>query len=111
MAEYIEREKVLGTINYLQEICNTEVENPDELKIFNDVYEEIYAEVGSIETDDVRPERHGKWNELSLDDQDDGMYICSECKSIEFMPEECDIYAYCPNCGAKMDGKGGESDE
>ena len=49
--------------------------------------------------------KHGKWSELSLDDQDEGMYRCSECKAVEFMPEEEDIYEFCPHCGAKMDRK------
>lgn len=96
MAEYIEREKVEKMLDQLydghgEKWCNA--------------IDSAIMDLTDIPAADVRPERHGEWNELSLDDQDEGMYICSECRSIEFMPEECDIYAYCPNCGAKMDGK------
>ncbi len=100
MAEYIEREKAL---KLLEDMASASA------KLYPGLMT-AYSQIKTAPSADVRPERHGEWNELSLDDQDEGMYICSECKSIEFMPEECDIYAYCPNCGAKMDGKDGESD-
>lgn len=54
----------------------------------------------------IRSEKHGQWNPLSLDDQDEGMYVCSECKATEFMIYDDELYEYCPHCGAKMDGSG-----
>lgn len=55
---------------------------------------------------DVVEVRHGRW--LSNPHTDE--LICSECDGIA--PVDCekeDFYEsnYCPNCGAKMDGKGG----
>ena len=111
MAEYIERDKVYNILNgLLNDICDS-TETSEEFDVgWETALERANDKINDIPAADVRPERHGEWNELSLDDQDEGMYICSKCKSIEFMPEECDIYAYCPNCGAKMDGKDGDSD-
>ena len=106
MAEYIERDKVYNMLNALGG-CGAEPESWSDG--WDKAIDTAIEELDDIPAADVRPERHGEWNELSLDDQDEGMYICSKCKSIEFMPEECDIYAYCPNCGAKMDGEDGDS--
>ena len=48
---------------------------------------------------------HGKWDKPSkygLGDKFDGLgVVCSACA------DYCDnLYRYCPNCGAKMDGDG-----
>ena len=52
-----------------------------------------------IPTIDVQEVKHGKWEYegqiLGLD-----TYKCSLCKKDEF-----GMSNYCPNCGAKMDGK------
>ena len=48
----------------------------------------------------IDPVKHGKWIISS-----DGYYpYCSECN---FRPEG-KMTNYCPNCGARMDGKDGE---
>lgn len=56
-------------------------------------------------TADVAPVRHGGWKKL---DMHRGMeqYRCSICRSEAYVPTCMDepMYAYCPNCGAKMDG-------
>ena len=54
-------------------------------------------------TADVQKVRHGRWisNELG------GYklaYYCSECGWVDGYPFN-DRHKYCPNCGAKMDGK------
>lgn len=52
--------------------------------------------------------RHGEWIEFE-DNFLDTLYQCSVCKEefvlIEGTPSE-NLWSYCPNCGAKMDGKG-----
>lgn len=93
MAEYIDREALIGRLRRNLTACNP-----------NTFSERCYAD--AIETvkyfpaADVAPVRHGHWIE-------DGDYqICSECGE-----EHCwDEYraAYCDSCGAKMDG--GDSD-
>ena len=57
-------------------------------------------------TIDVTPVRHGKWvsvpHKLAR--------VCSVCNRDEpykFADIDADVYDYCPNCGAKMDGGAG----
>lgn len=66
---------------------------------------EVIAVIDGQKPADVAIVKHGKWGKVSDDDQYEGLYICSECKAEEFMPEEEDVYEYCPHCGALMDGK------
>ena len=54
-------------------------------------------------TIDVAPVRHGRWvsvpHKLAR--------VCSVCNRDEpykFADIDADVYEYCPNCGAKMDG-------
>lgn len=53
---------------------------------------------------DVAPVRHGRWKVI------EGMIenaICSNCE--RHFQSYYEAYHYCPNCGAKMDGKGGDA--
>ena len=43
--------------------------------------------------------KHGRWEEIEASDE---LYQCSACGEWQFIPEE--HFAYCPYCGAKMDG-------
>ena len=60
---------------------------------------------------DVAPVRHGHWIEQENWALDDYYYTCSACGTewvtIEGTPEENGM-DFCPNCGAKMDGKENE---
>ena len=54
-------------------------------------------------TIDVAPVRHGRWVSVSHK----LARICSVCNRDEpykFADIDADVYNYCPNCGAKMDG-------
>ena len=56
-------------------------------------------------TADVVEVVHGEW--IVLYDEDspqDGIWKCSECDYIRFV-DDISPTNYCPNCGAKMDGK------
>lgn len=87
MAEYIERETL---INIIKE-RNGRV--PEWI-------EECIS--GCPKVGDVRSERHGHWIISS-----DGYYpYCSECTK---EPPGREMTDWCPNCGAKMDGKDGDS--
>ena len=44
---------------------------------------------------------HGRWEVIEASDE---LYRCSACGEWQFIPEE--HFAYCPYCGAKMDGDG-----
>lgn len=43
--------------------------------------------------------KHGRWEVIEASDE---LYSCSACGEWQFIPEE--HFAYCPYCGAKMDG-------
>lgn len=63
---------------------------------------------------DWAPVVHGRWIEQE-DPYGDPYYTCSACKDdfyIEMtgaVEKDLFLYSYCPNCGAKMDGKGEEA--
>ncbi len=83
MAEYIEREKLNDTL--------------DELCVNNSLYNALQC----IPAADVVPVKHGEWLQTNI-------FKCSEC-GYSFEPEGYTAYFnYCPNCGAKMDGKDDE---
>lgn len=53
---------------------------------------------------DVAPVRHGRW--ISVPHK--LARVCSVCNRDEpykFADIDADVYDYCPNCGAKMDGE------
>ena len=81
MAEYIEREAAFEHLcrmsNY--QICGS-----------------LREWINSIPTADVQPVVHGKWMYLSMND----MFHCTICNVAMVR----NTFAYCPNCGAKMDG-------
>lgn len=61
---------------------------------------------------DVEPVKHGRWQEVGGTPKGQ-MFHCSICHKVAYFPQptrdktwkkQCP-YTYCPNCGAKMDGK------
>ena len=88
MSEYIERESLISNLKDLPEQERIE-------------YMGIYDCIKSQHTADVVEIRHGKWIESSC------YNICSVCeKYVHAWNDDGDLqeFAYCPNCGAKMDG-------
>ena len=63
-------------------------------------YERCEYRLANDELDDVALVRHGRWEECGQYDVYD-YYQCSECGYFSFDGET----NYCPNCGAKMEGK------
>ena len=63
--------------------------------------------IDNAPTVDAQPVRHGQWIGIS-DGDADGFPVYDEwecsCCGVVFEDEE-PPYKYCPNCGAKMDGK------
>ena len=89
MTEYIERKAVRDTLYDADAITMSGV------KILN-----------QFPSADVAPVRHGRWvsvpHKLAR--------VCSVCNRDEpykFADIDTDVYDYCPNCGAKMDGGAG----
>lgn len=54
----------------------------------------------------AEPERHGRWivDEAKSANHIEKIYICSSCKNFEAWGET-ELYNYCPNCGARMEGE------
>ena len=87
MAEYIEREAFMEYWN----------------KEFRHLYpnDKYLVALANFPTADVVEVRHGEW-------VDKGGYFpnCSECDTWTDWSNGTAELNYCPNCGAKMDGKG-----
>lgn len=88
--EYIERDAVLKKLKECGAIC----EFGQHL-------------IKNFPAADVAPVRHGHW--ISHDDYFEDAK-CSECGDVLDIGEcsfddFCECYHFCPNCGAKMDGK------
>lgn len=60
-------------------------------------------------TIEAEPVRHGEWNKSEDDYYGLNIYQCSVCHEEWCFEIDDDVkdlnYHYCPNCGAKMDGK------
>lgn len=92
MAEYIEREDLLELYRMDDPILNENGHVP--LSV-------IRQNIMDIPAADVAPVRHGRW--------ENGNPICPVCGGDKFKDLDADIWcdwqpAFCPNCGAKMDG-------
>lgn len=112
MAEYIEKDEALAIIeNKQREICpmgrysRNSVYGSDR-ETFDD-WQEILDEIDAIPAADVAPVRHGRW--LTWEEQFPA-HIPSKKSGLGVFCSTChkhadNMYDYCPNCGAKMDGK------
>lgn len=68
---------------------------------------DVASAINSVPNADVAPVRHGRWED-SIDEWfGTDVYTCSKCREsyvlVEGTPKE-NLWHYCPNCGAKMDG-------
>ena len=99
MPEYIEREAVHRLVRSLNKYT---WKNPDKPKYRTTVdIDDVQFGIDKIPTADVVEVRHGKWIENSC------YNICSVCeKYVRAWNDDGDLqeFAYCPHCGAKMDG-------
>lgn len=101
MAEHIEREKVYEMLNALGG-CGAEPESWADG--WDKAIDTAIDELNKIPAADVRPERHGRWKRLRCKRDRNDTFCCSECDYLlGYAPK------YCPNCGAKMDGKDGKN--
>lgn len=75
--------------------------------------DECIDKIDNAPTADVQEVKHGKWvlSAESLGIQDVDCVKCSLCGELFIVDEDYDFdyikdfFIYCPNCGAKMDGK------
>ena len=101
MAEYIDREalfeKVLEEHRFvfrIEDLLNNEI-------VYQTVYRDFTGFIKSIPAADVAEVRHGTWTECGLRNPQ-----CSLCRGYNIEKSN-----YCPNCGAKMDGKDGAEND
>ena len=72
---------------------------------------EAYGVIQGMETVDAVPVVHGKWEWISSTYDRipcEKRYQCSKCHHETITHESDPWEKFCPNCGAKMDGKDGE---
>ena len=94
MAEYIDRNTAIAKVTALEVI--------EPLSTMVDV-KRLLADIPAA---DVAPVRHGRW--VSIPHK--LARVCSVCNRDEpykFADIDANVYDYCPNCGAKMDGGAG----
>ena len=75
-----------------------------------DVSVVLVSDIKLAPTADVEEVKHGRWMEWWDDNYLSYCHKCSECGNFPLTKEETMhdevLSAYCPHCGAKMDGKG-----
>lgn len=73
------------------------------------VYIETQIKEIKREAADVQLISHGRWENEYLDDDDVWWADCTNCNNDAHSRfGKVSIYAYCPNCGARMDGEQNE---
>ena len=88
--EYIEREALIRDARQNKAIglCMDDIVDVQRL-----IYDQPTADVAEV--------RHGEWEFHDTDENDMVIVKCSACGRKQYGGSN-----YCPNCGAKMDGKG-----
>ena len=98
MDEYIKRDGVLRKFN-IDDMMNVN----GTLISLQDARETI----SNFPASDVAPVVHGRWEGSTDEWFETDVYTCSKCREdyvlVEGTPKE-NLWHYCPNCGARMDG-------
>ena len=94
MAEYIDREALYEKAYWHGEL--PDVGNPDA----EGVEAVDVCDIDSLPAADVAPVRHGEW-EIVVGSNGKEYMVCTCCRVSQDLTG---VFAYCPNCGAKMDG-------
>ena len=100
MPEYIEREALLAELEDEIDFASP-FYNAEQNRYFTMGLRCAYRDAQRFPTADVVEVRHGKWIENFC------YNICSVCeKYVHAWNDDGDLqeFAYCPHCGAKMDG-------
>lgn len=107
MAEYIKQKDILRKFtfehgNYIPEVDVDNFPNTVSIKDIRRIIREIPAA-------DVAPVRHGKWTEVQKENiwgDIISVFECSLCGKYTIGAKGImEKFNFCPNCGAKMDGK------
>ena len=107
MGDYIERTAILK-FPIRKNHCDKEHANEHFINGIETVLE--YAE--NLPAADAAPVVHGRWEGSTDDWLGTDVYTCTKCREsyvlVEGTPKQ-NLWHYCPNCGAKMDGGDGDA--
>ena len=105
MADYIDRE---ATADALDKLCDRVCQYSKKQRYtmcgacpLGDAFTVIEDEIPAA---DVAPVRHGHWRKGVGENGVTSAFFCSECG---FEDSRYELFNYCPNCGARMDGANG----
>jgi ribosomal protein L37AE/L43A len=105
MAEYIERDQILGYLDLVVIHARGVAGNDSILKKVTGIVENMRDLVAEAPAADVVPVVHGRWVERAY-----GEWYCNRCgyeiEGLEYHPSVVD-HNYCPRCGMRD----GDSDE
>ena len=102
MDDYISRKEALAALG--EEPYVWDEDSDSEIQEYRD-WECHYNAISAIPAANVVEVKNGLWNHFDLT-RGRRVYVCTVCEQSTECPTEMGkpIYAYCPNCGAKMDG-------
>ena len=92
----------LGDLDAIEKFIVDGLNNPDKLKAFGHDAIEIMTEVHYAPTIDAVPVVRGRWEPFP---EDWRMQMVGHKCSLCGFGYYGDIFNYCPNCGARMDGE------
>lgn len=96
MLEYIERDKVLAKEEFFGEHAIWDNPMADGCMAVRSDF------IMNIPAADVAPVRHGRWINFEWESLTTFSFKCNQCGITITTSWD---YNYCPNCGARMDGK------
>lgn len=108
MAKYINREEL---VEWLKRIPLKDLSDGRGLcrVIMEDDFKRAIRTIPAGTIIDVAPVVHGRWEDSTDEWVGTDVYTCSKCREsyvlVEGTPKQ-NLWNYCPNCGAKMDGGG-----
>ena len=103
MDEYVNRKKLEEAFdNADTDFCESDMDGHNDWGFGRENVRDV---IRSVPAADVAPVVHGKW---APSEENPGFLVCSACGDCYVVDEWADgkKWRYCPNCGAKMDGRG-----
>ena len=110
-SRYIERraavEACIRTQKEVAKIMSEDgIYHTDNAKNIANLLKKFEVHVAATGSADVVEVKHGRW--IPSDPDSDVWFYCSECETEIFTSwdyDEAEMWNFCPNCGARMDGE------
>lgn len=118
MSNLISRQAAIDEIEYELEMINSALDSLTlDFNARNILYQrrgearEILNSIQTLPSIDAEPIKHGRWIDMQYPLAGHTFISCSECgEKLDIDGSYKSIINYCPNCGAKMDGKESENE-